>query len=177
MCDQNEKKFINKTLQKLYYKNKNKTIQSLILIIEKQQKDICELKKWIQHKKKKINVQDWLNENHQLSLSFSIWLETIHIGQKQLEYIFENGYVQGISDIIQENLPIYTKNIFPIRCFIQKPNTFYIYEKNNQWDVLSNNSFDKMIANIQFSIFKEFKIWQDSNNDLIHDEKRNHIYH
>ena len=171
MCD---KQFTSKSLQSLYCKDSFdtiKTIRSLILIIDKQQEDIRQLKKWIRPRREKLNVLQWLNESYPGDLHFSDWVQRITVNRQDLRYIFEHNLVNGIFNIFLNHM----HNDIPIRCFSQKMNTFYV--RNDTWKELSHDQFSKILQTIHQKILQEFKQWQDENYDLIFDQRRNDLYH
>ena len=166
--------FSSKSLQSLYCNDSFdaiKTIRSLILIIDKQQEDIRQLKKWIRPRREKLNVLQWLNESYPGELLFSDWVQQISVNRSDLIYIFEHNLVEGIFNIFLNNM----QNDIPIRCFSQKMNTFYV--RNNTWEELSYDQFSKILQTIHQKILQEFKLWQDENYNLIFDQRRNDLYH
>ena len=151
------------------------SIEELWGVVNKQQKEIDYLKKWVRGHQKKINVIAWLNSNRSVMHTFQQWQSSIEIGQKQLENIFDRGFIEGIYYIILESLPIEKEHLFPIICFEQKPHTFYIFE--SEWKILPHDDFDQMIQSIHFRIIQEFKKWQDLHiDDIMCNEHTNNIY-
>ena len=69
---------------------------------------------------------------------------------------------------IKQLQQICNKNIdkYPFLSFVQKKNFIYKYE-NNKWDVLTIEEFEKIVTKIYSSILKQFKIWQDENEEKI----------
>ena len=158
-----------------YFKKSQKdVIKHLLSVVDKQQQEIDELKKWMKKQYKKLDIIHWLNQQYPSQMCFKRWYSSFNIGEKQLEYIFNLGTVDGIYYILQENLPTEQEDSFPIRCFHQKPRTFYIFKKS--WETMSSLEFDEMISDIRHRLIQQFKIWQDENLDVINDPKRNGIF-
>ena len=75
--------------------------------IEKQQEKI---NKWVEQKKRKLSVINWLNDNFKPTLSFYQWQEVLIIKREHLEQIFRYNYITGLTYILQEYLPIDDEN-------------------------------------------------------------------
>ena len=131
--------------------------------------DVNELKRWVETKKKKIRVIEFLNEKYTSEISYSNFLENINIDISDLELVFAKNIIDSFVEIIQKQLQqICNKNIdkYPFLSFVQKKNFIYKYE-NNKWDVLTIEEFEKIVTKIYSSILKQFKIWQDENEEKI----------
>ena len=67
----------------------------------------------------------------------------------------------------------------PIRCFTQKPNTFYVYsvlavepgveneevtteEPEPKWKIMNNEQMEKMIMHVSKSLLREFIVWWEN---------------
>jgi|TARA_Y100000992_G_scaffold301030_1_gene270959 hypothetical protein len=140
----------------------------------KQEKEIESLKQFINKTKKKLNIIDWLNENYQKSITFDSFIKTIKVQRKHLEYIFKYDFIDGLMLIFQEILPL--SGDLPIRCFDQKPDTFFIV-KNDNWIVMTGIEYEEMLDIINRRIIVEFGEWQEENYEkIIKDENFNNIY-
>ena len=132
--------------------------------------DVNELKRWVETKKKKIRVIEFLNEKYTSEITYSNFLENINIDMSDLELVFAKNIIDSFVEIIQKQLQqICNKNMdnkYPFLSFVQKKNFIYKYE-NNKWDVLTIEEFEKIVTKIYSSILKQFKIWQDENEEKI----------
>ena len=159
----------------------NKTLglnQMSLLVIElvksnnKLQKEVVELKKWIQTKKQKFNVSEWLNNNYVPSINFNKFLKEIEIGREELEIIFKSNNIQGITEILQNIIETRNSDLF--KSFDQKENTIYVFKE--KWEILSTRDFDELFSLLWKKILHEFKIWQDENESILYTEKFSIIY-
>ena len=158
-----------------YFKKSEKdVIKHLLSVVDKQQQEIDELKKWMKKQYKKLDIIRWLDQQYSPQIPFNKWYLSFDIERKQLEYVFKHGLIDGIYYILQENLPIEQEENFPIRCFNQKPRTFYIFKES--WATMAAIDFDEMVSNIRHRIIRQFKSWQDDNIDLINDARRNEVF-
>jgi len=142
----------------------NVNLKDLILELikknEKLENDIKELQRWVNTKKKKIIIIDWLNENIKPDFTFSVFIENIIIQVYDLNIIFETNIIDGIVQIINNYLQ--TCKVCPIKSFQQKDNTLYIFTDSG-WKLLNNNDYIVFISNIYKNIMTAFKSWQDKN--------------
>ena len=151
---------------------KNLNLKELIIELikknEKLENNILDLQRWVNAKKKKIKIIDWLNDNVKGDLIFSDFLKNIKIEEYELEIIFENNIIDGVVEIINNYLERY--EIPPIKGFKQKDNTLYIFTKNG-WKVLTNDEYIYIISNIYKSIMTAFKYWQDKNEKYLYNNE------
>ena len=142
----------------------------LIKTNNKLRSDVKELKRWVQVKKKKIVVIDWLNENLKPNIDYKKFISELIITRKHLEYIFKTNYVEGIQEILQNHISNYEENNIPFKSFDQKDNTVYVYNTNQKWELLSPTDFNTVISTISKGILAEFKKWQDENEHQLYTE-------
>ena len=159
---------------------KNLGIYNLSLIVielvksnHKLQRDIVDLKRWVQIKKQKFVVLDWLNENCPSTNNFNTFIKTINITRNDLEIIFNSNYITGITEILQ-NLLKKGENNSLFKSFDQKDNTIYIYKE--KWEILTSEDFENIFSILTKQIMTEFKKWQDENESILYTEKFSVIY-
>jgi hypothetical protein len=129
-----------------------------------------EYEKWIQLKKRKINIVDWLNEKYKdypPSSSYSGWVDSISLNRQHLEMVFEYDYVGGVVLILQSLLPPLSESL-PIKCFDKKENVLFIVGNDNKWELMSSVLFEKLMLILSKKLVKEFLNWQDENEEKIH---------
>jgi len=148
----------------------------LSLKYDKLQSEYDTLSRWVQQKKRKINIIEWLNEKAKPSLSYEEWYEQIQLSRKHLEYIFAYDFVDGIIFILQELLPVdisgkNSQNV--IQAFDHKEGVFYIYgvaDDECGWCVMDGEIFQKLIRGLSLKLMGQFKEWQDENMHKFEDE-------
>ena len=162
---------------------KNLGIQNLSLLVielvksnDKLQKDILELKNWVQIKKEKVRVIDWLNENYILNQNFSEFLSHIEISSSDLKIIFNSNFINGASEILQNIINQHKTSGFdlPLKSFDQKDNLIYVFKE--KWEILSQEDFEKIFDFISKGILREFKKWQEENNYQLYAEDFSSVY-
>tara|TARA_B100001758_G_scaffold247855_1_gene267813 strand:- start:8728 stop:9240 length:513 start_codon:yes stop_codon:yes gene_type:complete len=101
------------------------------------------------------------------NIIFMEWLKQLQPTLDQLDIIFTQGYIQGMSIIICELIE--RSNEPPILLNHSKKNQFYIY-LNDKWCLFDNKLFESLINVIQSKILKLFKEWKDNNPKYLTDE-------
>jgi hypothetical protein len=87
---------------------------------------------------KTFNLQVFLNETCKDAMNMSEFIETIKIQLTDLEKMGEIGYVQGLSNIINNNLKTLDITQRPVHCTDQKRETIYI-KNDNIWEKDDDN--------------------------------------
>lgn len=173
-------------------------VVDLSLKYDKLQAEYNKLSKWVQQKKRKINVVEWLNEKCDPGISHDEWLDKIALDRKHLNYVFNSDFVEGIIMIFQEFLIVddcdyngNNGNGNTIKAFDHKEGVFFVYDKIRvaggsegegderevKWHIMNIEEFQKTIRCISLKIIAEFKKWQDENMDKMEDDafSRNYI--
>ena len=104
---------------------------------------------------KTFNLQFFLNETCKNAMNMSEFIETIKIQLPDLEKMGENGYVKGLSDIINNNLKTLDITQRPVHCTDQKRETIYI-KNDDIWEKEDDNKtkLRKAITKISFKNIK-----------------------
>ena len=155
-----------------------KVIMELVKSNNQLRKEVNELKKWVQTKKKKIVVIDWLNINCKPEQSYKEYMTNLVIERSDLKIIFDSGLIDGIDEILKVYMSRQTKEgqIVPFSSFDQKNNTLYVYTENGKWELLSPKDFNTIISRLSQQILQEFGKWKDENEEKLCDEDFSSIY-
>ena len=137
-----------------------------------------EVNKFIVKKKQKINVVEWLNSNITPSLVFENLIDQITIIDSDIEFLFENNFLDMINGVLSRF--VYngesSNNLIPLFAFSQKTNVFYAFVKLNNnnnnnnnlcedkccgvWSELSKDQLMKFLMRIQMKVSKAFCEWK-----------------
>jgi hypothetical protein len=110
------------TVRKLY-----EIIMEMSIKYKKMEEKLEELSKYVDTKKKKINIIEWLNttckssDPCKTSAPFELWMKKIKVERKHLESIFSHDYVYGALHVLKDF------NNEHIRCYDQKDDTLFIF--------------------------------------------------
>ena len=140
-------------------------VQELSLKYSKLETKLDEMQKWVDNKKKKIDIVAWLNSNAP-NIEYDEWYKHINV---TIESSFEHNIIQIFLEILQENL--ITKSIY---CFNQKQNTFYICE--NGWRKLLPDDLMRLLKNIQFKLMRKLGEWKDTIPNYDNNDKMVELY-
>jgi len=159
-----------------------KIVQELSLKNSKLENKINQMEKWIDNKKKKINVIDWLKINRKPFNVFGQWINNITVSPENIEYLKDNTIFQTIQNMFQSHNQNNNQNnnqidtntnvdtntntdtnkvIIPIACFCQKANLFYIYD--NAWRQMKADDFINLLQKIQHQFIKALTFWRQQN--------------
>ncbi len=144
-----------------------KIVQELSLKIIKMEEKMEEMQKWVDKKKKKINVLSWLNsdtniENNKIIIKFNNWLNyDLIVDQSDFENLMENTLFYTIQKIFEKCI----KASIPIKCFTQKQSVFYMYDNDGLWRQMKFEDFVILLKHIQNKIMRELAKWKTENQD------------
>lgn len=154
-----------------------KIIQELTLKYIKMEEKMEDILKWVDKKKKKLNVVDWLNTNVCPTMGYKEWVNTyISVHQEDFEHLMESSLGTTLQKVFEHNLSQNKDVEFPLRCFSQKANIFYICEKNEDgapaWKQMILPDFVLLLKIIQHRMIKELTIWKKNNKHNFDDNDK-----
>jgi hypothetical protein len=149
-------------------------VQELSIKYNKLENQLTEMQKWVEKKKKKINVISWLNINMEPRIYFQDWIKTFVIKEEHFRFLMENTIIDCFQNILEEHLTIREtesnlETVYPIKCFSQKNNLFYIYTSDKEWRQMSFEDFICLFKQIQGQLLKALTTWKIQNKKYIED--------
>lgn len=133
--------------------------------------DLCKPTNIVSHNNvhshnKTFNLQVFLNETCKDAMNISDFVDSIKFQLKDLEHVGEVGFVDGISDVVLDNLTEMDTRQRPIHCSDQKREILYIRE-NNEWikDDQPNSRMSQVIKQIANKNMKIIPEWVKNNPD------------
>ena len=178
------------TVHKLY-----EIIMEMSVKYKKLEEKVEELSKYVDSKKKKINVINWLNTTYKNCEVFDKWIHKIKVERKHLELIFSHDFIYGSLQIIKDFVSTIDEEHMPIRSYDQKDNVLYVFDKvtdecadanananantdtdSTTWREIKQLQFDKMMDFISKQILHEFVLWQNENKHRMEDDNYAMIY-
>ena len=168
------------------YKTNNNTINGLTeqLVIElvKQNKELLEIVKNGTHNNnsvnttnnthtnshnKAFNLQFFLNETCKEAMNIGEFVDSLKIQLSDLENVGENGYIEGISNIIVKNLKELDVTKRPVHCTDKRRETVYIKD-NNIWEKDEDKSkMHKLIKKVAFKNVNMFQKFKEKHPDCL----------
>jgi predicted transcriptional regulator len=173
-----------------------KIIESLAMKYNKLEEKMEQLQKWVDKKKKKINIIEWLNENDKIkpSYTFNSIFDKLNITQTTVDFLFSNSFYDTVNEILSNyynnhnNYNNYNNNCnpennaIPLFAFNQKANLIYVFNKNtiieqSSWKELSKDELVDFLDKLQTKISKCLKAWKNINEDKVrNDNKYSELY-
>jgi hypothetical protein len=115
------------------------------------------MQKWVDRRKKKLNIIDWLQKQEKPEKMFEEWYKEIFILKEEIEILLHNSFTHIFTEIIQRIFTLYTckETLVPIYASVDKPNILYIY-KNQKWIEASKEDILELFKQIHFQMVKAF---------------------
>ena len=129
---------------------------------------------------KAFNLQFFLNETCKEAMNIGEFVDSLKIQLSDLEKVGEDGYIEGISNIIVKNLKELDVTKRPVHCTDKKRETIYIKD-NDIWEKDEDKSkINKLIKKVAFKNMNMFQKFRDENPDCMeyhskHNDKYNKI--
>jgi len=160
-CDAEENSDIPSHIQ-LY-----KIVQELAVKNAVLESKMQEIQKWLDKKRKSIDVVEWLTTNRgNIAEPFCEWQKKLVVNPEHIDLLIEENVVKAICDIINENTNCVQD--VPITCFHQKTNLFYIFYKEsdqNGWRKASPDDFSLFVKHIHKKLWLQLSAWKERNAD------------
>lgn len=116
-----------------------------------------------------INV--FLNEQCKDALNLTDWVQNIKVTLEDLEYTKDNGFVDGVTNIITKQLRDLKPTERPIHCSDKKRLQFYVKD-NNEWTKDTNNKkLDETLRDVKLKLPKSLTEWEKMNPTYKNDPK------
>ena len=157
-------------------------------VVKKQQDQIIELTNTIKElipklgnttittNNHKFNIQVFLNEKCKHAINMRDFIRSIEVSLLQLDYTKQNGLVNGLSNVIIENmnkLGLYQR---PIHCTDIKREILYIKE-NDEWEKdVNKDRIKTVIKEVSTKQFSALCNWTKENPDFLNNESKQNYY-
>jgi hypothetical protein len=109
--------------------------------------------------------------------SFQDWIPAIEVSTESLEEILKHDLKTGVKHTLES---IMDDSDSPIRAFTQKPNKFYLYDKEAEWRLMTAEEFVKFIGRLEHKFLRKYMEWTiDHSDDLtqtLHGEEKSILY-
>lgn len=155
------------------------TMYNMILTLAKKNTEleakVHELSQLAIIKKKRLHVNDWLNEHYSDIMELSEYMKQHPILQSDYELVCKHDYVEGMSMILKNRFILEHEATLPIKAFDQKENAFFI-KKQEGWSVMQNIELDSLIRNIEKQLMGKFVEWQEKNKHRMFNEQYSEEY-
>lgn len=162
-------------------------VQELSMKYSRLEDKMIGMQKWVEQKKKKMNVIEWLNTMIPSS-KFTDWVKQIRVEEDHFQFLMEHNIVQTIQVILEENISNnvvsdqdqpdkidkidkINKRMYPIQCFSQKTNLFYVCDdiENCIWRQMTFEDFVYLLKDIQNKLLISLSQWRIANKNEINE--------
>jgi len=132
------------------------------------------MQRWINKKKKKINVSQWLIDNVHPTFSFTEWIMSyIEVSEQHIMYLFEKPLYDFIYYVYDTNLSN-ANMVYPIKSFSEKNHIIYICDKKetgNHWRKLETEDFALLLKKIRNTMIKIILEWKTKNQEKLTNDR------
>jgi len=154
-----------------------KIVQELSLKLIKMEEKMEQMQKWVDKKKRKLNVITWLNSDVVPTVGFLEWVNTLLVvKQEHFEDLMENTLFHTFQQVFEHNLCERSNFVYPIRCFVEKAGIFYICEKKEdgtpEWRQLVLTDMILILKTVQNRMIKELTKWKADNQHKFDDNDK-----
>lgn len=121
---------------------------------------------FVQEKKKKINVKDWLNNHVKPEVYFSkTFFQSITIVDTDISCITSgsNNFYDMLHMILSRAIYSQEEKRRPVFALTQRPNSLYIYDEDQKWQELTQEKLIYVLNIIHFNCVKALSAWNKRN--------------
>jgi hypothetical protein len=151
------------------YEQMVKIVQELAFKYVKLEEKMEQMQLWINQKKQKIKVIDWLNDHVTATIGFKEWMATITAAPQIALSLIDYNAFQIFQNVLEYNLSKGTEFINPIMCFSHKQNVFYICENTpdgkSVWTQMETEELLLVLKKVQNKLMSELSKWKLDNKD------------
>jgi hypothetical protein len=115
---------------------------------------------------KAFNLNFFLNETCKNAMNITDFVDSIKLQLSDFINVGEVGFIEGISNMIVNNLNSLDETVRPIHCTDQKRETFYVKDEN-KWEKEEEdkNKLKKMIKSISYKNENLMKVYKETYPD------------
>ena len=111
------------------------------------------------------NINIFLNESCKDAMNISDFIQNMTITNTDLDYTMNNGYANGISNLLTKHLNDMTITQRPIHCSDKKRLKFYIKDED-KWNIDDGDKFSQGINTISEKQIFSIQNWEHENLDM-----------
>tara|TARA_B100000683_G_scaffold103102_1_gene101783 strand:- start:2199 stop:3221 length:1023 start_codon:yes stop_codon:yes gene_type:complete len=158
-------------MQSEIIKNLQSTNEKLTEICEEQMKNGGTTNNFNNCGNQNISIKVFLNENCKDALNLTDFVKNIKVTLEDLAYTKNNGYIDGVTNIIKKQLEDLKPTERPIHCSDKKRLKFYVKE-NDKWEKDEDNKkLDETIRNVKLKQTQTVTEWENANPNYRKDPK------
>ena len=111
----------------------------------------------------KMTINVFLNEKCKDALNLTDFVQNIKVTLEDLKYSKDNGFVDGVNNIIKKQLIDLKPTERPIHCTDKKRLKFYVKDNNEWFKDIGNVKIDNTIRDIKLKQSKSISEWEKLN--------------
>ena len=145
------------------------TLSKRVVYLEDELKKTNRLIESTYHRK---NIVVWMNQHMVPYMNFDVWKKTFDVADDHIINMMNNGVVSGYESIIRDGYGNSERdmNVSPLYCFVQKPDSFWVYSR--VWRRSTPLNFSSWFYEINRSVMSQLYKWKNSNAIIPYDVSR-----
>ena len=124
----------------------------------------------------RFNINVFLNERCKDAINMSDFIKSIQVSLQQLDFTKQNGIVDGLSNVIIENMSKLDLYQRPIHCTDIKRESLYIKDDDTWEKDVNKEKIKKVIKDISTKQFCALSNWTKENPDFQNNELKQNYY-
>lgn len=161
------------------YKDLVKIVQDMSLKMTKMEEKMEEMQKFIDTKRPKLNIVEWLNNSEKMipSLSLEEWANKIFVVEsRHFEHLMEHTVFETIQCVLDENQEKEKEketsedSLCPVQCFSQKNGLFYVFKE--QWKESEHCDMVSIIQPFSRNMMRVIVQWKTDNVKKINNSNK-----
>lgn len=112
-------------------------------------------------------IQEYLATTAQKpAVGFNDWVKLIAVSEEDLQTLFD----RDLEECVQKILTPWIGGLepLPIFAFTQRQHTFYMYDEEYGWRIMTNEEFTRFIYSITHKILRTYTKWSKEHYDELH---------
>ena len=113
---------------------------------------------------KKVGIKEWLEHTRSDAPDLGHWLHALEISDRDLEYVFEHGFIKGIRHMLRRLVPPGgLGDDVPLASYSTHPTVVFAHTNGGGWAPAAAAEFSAIAAHISRGLLKQLIAWQTTN--------------
>jgi len=144
--------------------NKTTQIQYIMKVIERQSKEIHNLKTELSKVKSQVYTQKkkkakFTLETIPCSYNLKSWIDGIKVNDDTISIVFSYDLKMGLRYLLSNEIKK-TEGQLPLISFKEKENTVYYYNDQGKWDIMKKNGYFYLVNHLSLQILRYYTEWK-----------------
>lgn len=116
---------------------------------------------------RKKNIKEYLESMEKPTFGFNEWVRTIVVSEEHLKKLFDTNLEECIQSVLTPVIDSMRENL-PIFAFSQRQHTFYIYDEDQQWHMMTQEEFSRFVYSLAHKVLRTYTKWSKEHYEELH---------